>query len=461
MSNRSPLNEISLDPTENGIMKKKAYVVTREISTQRLRMLDDLQLTWERLFGENARRGHYARHQWIADDVRATPKQQKFNGVVDGRPVTVHLHEIAARHWYARELYLRALGRTRARYPDFDAHHFVDGDRTGERRIVFASERHALSGGHFWTSLWLITRDENPLVSEACLIEPCGSSGWPTRAPLQSGEVLSPDHVCVTVIVEEGDAARDLVAGVVADLKAGRTPTFDHRPIDLSFDDVAGGFTQITDPELVVLNWEDAVPALSPADDDLWKAAIALDTVGVAQALAAGADVNQMRPHEDSVLASVIEHWGWYQSDISNVDLARNALTRPTHRVSEGEFIGLLRRLLDAGAHPDLFQPDQVPAIVNASLGQQPSTTALLLEYGADPSIVAYWDEGPSSWPSAWDYAHTDGFHIDYDEGAREVFYEMIKRRSSPLYTQQAEDDDRKDAWLTPAEREWQPPRNS
>jgi len=437
-------------------MSKQAYVVTREISTQRLRMLDKLQLTWEKLFGEESKRGHYARHQWITEDA-STLQKWKFDGLIDGRPVAIHLHTIPAREWYARELFLRALARTRARYPDFDNHRFVDGDRIGERRIVFSSERHDLSGRHLWTSLWLVARDDNPLASEACLIEPCDTNGWPTRVPSRSETVLNPNHVCVTVLVEEGVAAHSLVAGVMADLKAGRAPKVDHRPVNFSFDHVAGGFVQLTDPELAVLNWEDAVPTLSPADDDLWKAANALDTFGVAQALVAGANVNQIQPNEGSVLASAIERWSWYRSDLSDADLAVNGLARPAHRITEAEFLSLLRRLLDAGAHPDLFSPGQVPAIVKASLEQQPDVTALLLEYGADPSIQAYWDEDPSSWPSAWDYAYIDGFY-DHDERAREVFHEMIKSRSSPLYSQQAEDDERKDARLAPAEREWQPP---
>lgn len=439
-------------------MSKQAYVVTREISSKRLRMLNNLQSTWENLFGELRKRGHYARHQWVTDDVHALCAAEKFDGVVDGRPVTVHLHRITTRQWYARELYLRALARTRARYPDFDAHHFVNGDRIGERRIVFASERHALSGNYLWTSLWLTAEEDNPLVSSFCMIEPCGSWGSPAGALSRLEPAVDPSHVRVAVVVDDGAADCGVVAGVITDLKAGRTPKIERRPVEHSFKDIVDGFMEISDPELVLLNWEDAVPALSPADEDLWKAANALDMVGVEQALAAGADVNQMRLSEDSVLASAIEHWGWYQSDISDADLVQNAMRRPAHRVNEEEFLGLLRRLLDAGAHPDLFTPGQVPAIVNAALGQRPSVTAMLLDYGADPSIHAYWDEGLSSWPSAWDYAYSDGFHIDYDEGAREVFYELIKRRSSPLYTQQAEEDKRKDAWLAPAEREWQPP---
>ncbi len=166
-------------------MNKQAYVLTREISRKRLRMLDDLRSTWKNLFGEPGKRGHYARHQWVTDDVRALCAVEKFDGVVDGRPVTIHLHRVPTREWYARELYRRALARTRARYPDFDAHHFVDGDRIGERRIVFASERHALSGHHLWTSLWLTAEEDNPLVSSFCTVEPCGA--WALVGPPRKG----------------------------------------------------------------------------------------------------------------------------------------------------------------------------------------------------------------------------------------------------------------------------------
>jgi hypothetical protein len=424
-------------------------------------MLDEVSHAWTDLFGEPGHRGHYAAIQWAGPTWPGQygHRAREFAGMVDKRPVTIHLGVTPARSWYARELYLRALARTRARYPDFDAHRFVDGDRVGERRLEFLNERHALSSGHLYRALRTTAEDDNPVVHEACVLEPCGSWGSPVAAASSSERAPHPDHVRATLIldVKESDSAD--IAGVVEDLKAGRPPTLPAKPIHFSFDDIKDGLVELSDPELVVLNWEDAIPALTEADEALWTAAYALDADGIERAIAGGANLNVPRDDYNSLLSRVIEGWRdhCYLGDASDEDLARQGRTRPVPEVSRDQMLAIMRRLLEAGAHPDLHSPEQTPPIVDAALAGEPAIAALLLDYGADATIVNLWDEGPGAWPGAWDYAYIDGFNLDQDAGAREVYYELIRRGSSPLFEQSDEDDDRRDAGLPPERRAWQP----
>jgi hypothetical protein len=440
---------------------KRAYVWTREHSPQRLRMLGDVSATWSDLFGEPRRLGHYAGIQWAGERWRIRNYRGPNNcqGFVDGRRVTVHPRVIPARSWYARELYLRALARTRARYPDFDAHRFVDGDRVGERRIEFLNERHSLSKSHLSTALWMVAKDASPVVHEACLLEPCDAWGSAAAATSTFERAPHPDHVRATLILDVVESSVPDLTGIVDDLKEGRLPRLSPDPLHFSFDDIKDGLVELSDPELVVLNWEDALPAPTEADDALWKAAYALDADRIERAIADGADVNASRDDYNCLLARVIEGWQDHRflCEASDEDLARQKRTRPVAEISRDQMLAILRRLLDAGAHPDLHSPEQTPAIVDAALAGEPAVAALLLDYGADGSIAAFWDGAPGTWPAAWDYAYTDGFNLEQDAGAREVYYELMRRGSSPLYEQADEDNDRRDAWLPPEQRKWQP----
>ena len=170
-----------------------------------------------------------------------------------------------------------------------------------------------------------------------------------------------------------------------------------------------------------------------------------------------------LRDNYNGLLSRVIEGWEdhHFLCQASDEELAQQRRTRPSPQINRNQILAILRRLLDAGAHPDLHSPEQPPAIVDAALAGEPAVAALLLDYGADATIVSSWDDGPGTWPGAWEYAYIDGLQMPWKEfrraGAREVYYELIKRGSSPLYEQTDEDDDRRDAWLPPEQRTWQP----
>lgn len=333
---------------------KRAYIWTREHSPERLRLIDDLRSTWTYLFGEHPKRGHFAGIQWRAKPHCDWRGAGQFECTLDGRSVTVHMYIVTARAWYARELYRRALAVTRARYPDFEAHRFVDGDRIGERRIEFLNERHALSQSHIFAALRKASEDDNPVIREACLLETSGQWGTPAGAE-DRWEKPHPDHIRATVILNVQEAKDNDAAHVMASMKAGLTPDLSSDPISLSFDDVREGFVELSHPELVLLNWEDAFPALTESDEALWTAACKLDPDGIKRAIAEGANVNSMRSGEDNILSEIIKGWGDHNDN--SVAIAEGRVRENSavvdREVSHSQMLAMLRGLLDAGAHPD------------------------------------------------------------------------------------------------------------
>jgi hypothetical protein len=436
---------------------KQAYIWTREHSPDRLRQLDATAYIWEELFFEPKNRGHYQPIQFALKSRSGWMAHEKFEATLDGKAVEVHLQVVSARVWFLRELYLRACTLTRERYPDFDAHHFVDGDRVGERRIVFHSERHALSRNHLWTTLWWLDREEAPKITETWFQEPCSSWGDPASVIDENrsfNNCIDPAHVRYVVVRDVDEVDASIMAQVVASIREHGKPEVSTRSLSFDFDTFRDDFIELSEPELVFLNWADARKPLRESDKALLKAAEKVDFAAIRQALAEGADPN-ITDGEDPVLGIVITGWRDHLAtcEADDEDLAYLGGKRPTRKIPLVEVLDALKLLLNAGAHPDRFDPDGLPAIVTAALVQIPEIAALLLEYGADPSISPFWDDGLGMYPAAWGYA-TDGFSLN-EAGAREVYYTMVRCRSSTMFEQATEDQDRLDAELPDNRRSW------
>ncbi len=440
---------------------KPAYNWTRELSPERLRRLDNVKRSWETLFGEPDDRGHYARIQWGGSHAWNRQRCKDFQAVIHGKQVTVHLHVVTAREWFVREAYNRALALTRERYPDFEAHHFIDGDRVGERRIVFASDTNALSSSFLWHQIWRIIEEQKLQVSETWRSEPCNWIGWTANqiCTAEPSYQIKDDHLSFTVVRALDEIDNNILQRIENEICARGYPDVSDDKLAFGWEDVREGFVELSDPELVALNWADARPVPTSADIALYEAATGLDIHGIRKALAAGANPNITVKYRNNMLATVVIAWGDHLNHLicKDSDLSFYGGARPERKIPVEEVNEMLMVLLDAGAHPNCFSYGETPVLVDAVLSQKPEIVRLLLERGADPTICAYWDEGPGMTPSAWFYASTDGFTMD-EEGARECYYEMIKTHPAPWGTQQSDEQDRKESELPDYLRSWHQP---
>lgn len=414
--------------------KKAAYIWTREHSPERLLSLDRIQRSWSILFGEKEV-GHYQPIQYLPFKHMINSKTD-FDVVLNGESKRVHLKVFTTREWFIREVYNKAHELTRVRYPDYDAHHFVDGDRIGERRIEFHSERHALSRYHLSTALWQIINKSEPQIK----VNEFYYSVPHTLSSI-SGPAL--DYIVVRHL---DDIDHNAIAQIADEIKTYGQPLLSDISVHFSWDDIKSHFTELSEPELVYLNWEEAKPSLSNVDIALIKATRNLDIDGIRKALTDGANPNAI-DYEDTVLGSVIIAWSNYASFPPP--------SKKMNLISLSDVKEIMRLLLDAGAHPDWYCPEGTNSLTETALEQQPELADLLLKYGADAAINCSVDNGIGAYPSAWSFAVIDGFNIDQELGAREVFYAMASHRSTPSFTQLQEDKDRLDATLPDEQRSW------
>ena len=419
--------------------RKAAYIWTREHSPRRLQSLEKIRKSWAILFNEEEF-GHYQPIQYLPLKHMNNSKIE-FDTVLNGKSTRINLKVFTTREWFIREVYNKANELTRLRYPDYDSHYFIDGDRIGERRIKFHSERHALSRYHLISALlWVINNYEPKIkVNES------------QDSKLYISKDKSKPVLNYLVIRHLDEIDHNIISQIASEIKTYGHPILSDTFVDFSWDDIKNSFTELSEPELVYLNWEKAKPSFSEADIALINAASNLNINAVQQALADGANPNTM-DGENTILSSVITAWKDYVS--SNSSLEKVTCHKKNNLISFDQVKELMRLLLDAGANPDWYSPRGVNPLTEAALLHQSELAGLLLEYDADAAINCFIDNG-ITYPSAWDYVVTDGFVVDESREARELFYEMVRHRSTPFFSQLKEDHAQLDATLSDEKRSW------
>ncbi|MGK8802409.1 MULTISPECIES: ankyrin repeat domain-containing protein [Acinetobacter] len=437
---------------------KKPYIWSREHSPERLRLIQKAQKVWGNIFFEPEHVGHYIPIQYVPRELGW--KNREFKAKINGVNLHVHLEVITAKCWFARTIYKQALELTKLRFPLYDQHHFEDGDRIGERRIVFHSEQHSLSGSYLWTSIWELSNEETSSFTESWFSEPCtkwGSSKSQMNINKSYNHTIDPQHIRFVVIHDVDSVTDQVLDTLERDIIQNGQPELSTHPIRFEFKDIKDDFTELSNPELVILNWQNARAKPTEVDQKLLKAAYSCDIEGITLALANGANPNIIDDNGDTPMNRLIDNWRNGHSPLDSFESIEEykecyGNSKPSHEISLNQILGVLRQLINAGAHPDVFAGDGTPTLVNAVLIHSPQIVELLLQHGADASIDPF-SEDFGSGPAAWFYANTDGFMLD-QRGAREAYYMMIRYRHSP-YNQVDEDQDRIDAYLPDAERSW------
>jgi len=352
---------------------------------------------------------------------------------------------------------MRALAATRERYPDFEAHHFIDGDRIGERRICFESEANALSTSFISSKMWYVITEQNLEVSEAWFSEPCNWLGLTASQIKGDASKDSIKEGCLrfTVVRNVDEMTKERLGQIVGEIRQQGFPTVSDDKLKFDWKDIKADLIELSDPELVALNWGDARPVPTAADFALERAVSELNIQGIRKALADGANPNLTESIYDNNFGALFIAWGdhlWNYSTREK-DVASRGGAHPERKIPVEEIKAMCQVLLEAGAHPNYFDYGEAPSLVSAVLAQNVELVRFLLDHGADPSISPFWDDIGHT-PAAWDYARFDGFALD-EIGARECYYEMVKTHPAPFGSRESEEKDRRDAELPDHLRDW------
>lgn len=414
--------------------RKSAYILTREHTHEALRKIESVQWCWEKLFGQAGDRGHYGRYQLrFAHGAWHCGNQKHIRFVTDGQESVGYLRLVTAKTWYAKKLYELALANTSERYPRWADYAYVDGRRAGERVLEFLSEEHELSWAHLWNSL---SQHDHPPITEEIFSEPC--SDWGDPLPIAQsrlfGSSFSKGYRLFTVVLNKETLGNDEWEQARYLLEAGKPLPLSEKPLEFAFDDIRECIVELSSPEICVLNWADACPALSEQDKQYLAAIDMADPAKALGAISRGANPNAVEPGKNYPLDRLIESWGdlRFQADHATSITAKQGVPSPDNVLTRDEIAAFVTRLIEHGAHPDLFVPDRSPAIVSASLGCHYELVKALIEAGAQVSTDWASDSHPSDWPQAWDSPYFDAFY-EHDKDARAIYDLLLLNRPSPI----------------------------
>jgi hypothetical protein len=290
---------------------------------------------------------------------------------------------------YAMKLYVQALRDLRAHYPDFNQHQFINGDRLGERRIVFPANLDQAAICWLRCRIWQLHEHSDLVVSE--------SFAWREARQQIVGRLTIEFDLALDREVTDKTTWEE----VSAVIKEGRPFPVSTQARKHDCGLVNEMLADVSLPELVLLNWNEARRPLSAADESLLKSVEEFDIPGIQHALHEGADPNCIDTHDDTPLVNLIDRWG-HMGDIEYMKAQGQDISRYP---SVEKLIEVINLLVHHGADVRMSAPDACNALSSACLVADARVVQCLLNHGGDPNIECYMDEYPSSWGSAWDSA--------------------------------------------------------
>lgn len=386
-------------------MSAQAYVWRRQFSWEQLVKIQSVRWMRERFRQRNLQDlSRFARCQ-----LRDAPGQDEVlgrerikvrcDGKWDGKRVAFEVTVRPLVKQYAIDVYARLLAAALRYYPTFTRWEAEDGPLVGERRLVFPDRLDEAAAYWMRAHAWRVMEDTDVAVAETCVVS------------VRKG---APKQVAVDLTVDRVPTPDEVREELVPRLGRGGPLPVDPKPRKCDPNAAIGLFTELSLPELVLLNWEQVRKPPTAADRALHEAIGRFDHDGVRAALAHGADPNGIldEASANAPLTRVASFRFWWQHESSGEPWA--VLQKRYPGPSTDEIIRMIDLLVEAGAALDWAPPNEHTPLAEAALNGEEAVVRHLLALGADPSIRCHTDDHPAEMGSAWDYA---AYHCDEDIG--------------------------------------------
>ena len=321
-------------------MRPNAYIWRRHFSWDQLEKSRSIKEMRRRFMpADLVERCRFARCQ-LQDTDKWDNAHRSCDGVWDGQPVDFDfvIRPLFAK--YAVAIYNRVLADALEYYPNFMRHDVVDGSFVGERRLVFPDQLDEAACYWMLNRAWNLIESRDIVVAESCTV------------------ALEPESACagdrrkatVELYIDRPCVDQEMHKEVAAAMAPGRPFPTDPQPRACDAGIAMEMFTELSQPELILLNWDRVRKRPSPVDQRLHDAVARFDLKAVKAALADGANANCLPDTEgaDTPLASVVAYK--HNQRYEHSGLSWDEFERKYPGPSAEETIQMIDALVDAGA---------------------------------------------------------------------------------------------------------------
>ncbi len=313
----------------------------------------------------------------------------------------VSLRVLSLLDLYIETLHSRALLELLERMPLFGEVAFEDGDRLGERRLIFTQNQSEEACDWLTYRMWKHSSD--PSVAVGPRMRTClRNVSWKKE----------PDKMLLAY-VSDAEITSVVVDRVVADLQVMSAPNLgDQNERRFPWETVRKRLVCLSQPELVFLHWEEARRPAGPLEETLWQAVETANMDGIIQALQAGADPNHLSRYGSTPLATLIESYGNLWMNAQDQREGKDISHYPTVE----QLLEMTDQMVAYGADVNLAGPKGSSALLEAAYSADVRLVERLLDHDGKPD-----ERDPTEHPgtlSMWDaaYRRCDGMDEDHHD---------------------------------------------
>lgn len=313
------------------------------------------------------------------------------SGVMDGQKVSFEIIGCSTLFEFCRKALAIALRETAVRYPNWYNFEWAEDDAVS-MMYHFTSPDRREAAKYCWGLLQQLADDPSFTITERVEISPSDKYGWVPGGPadaLGNPVRVEPGHYRMVVVIHGEDLPENFDDRINLS-GTGAVFTPDPTPRRYSFQAMQRYIVELNEHEMTLLNAAESFPRSSELDAELHEAISYLDVERIRRLLERGADPNSV-VRDETALAHAAETFLWDHIPYEEYQkLEEEGITD----YPEEKRIEVYRLLLSWGADPNLFAYwGQLPLDI-AVMSHRALETAFLLENGADPNINAYPDEG-------------------------------------------------------------------
>ena len=282
---------------------------------------------------------------------------------------------------FAMQVWQIAQAMTVRKYRHYLKHDWIKGTDP-IKQLALTGEYRQEAEKYFQHKLEEICQDEKLMVSEGATFRACPDSTY------------RPDELNLDVCINVNELTEEITDKIHHQFSRNEKHyALDQKNIRFTYEEIKYYFIYLDVHLLSLLNAEDGVKDITPAEKALFDSAERLNLDGMLKAISDGANINAIDDLGETALTKVIRASKYDFYPLADRE-AFEKFQRETPEFTNEEKISVAQRLLDMGADVNFFGSDGTNGLMETSYAHNPVLMKFLLDNGANPNFNYFPEDG-------------------------------------------------------------------